>query len=221
MITVSAIAIELNVGESKFEAADSIYNTLVSVLPPEKISSSTIRLMYVYKESSKIRSKAIRGEYEDAFNLACGLYNYDKANAGVVEMYLWVGNMYMQSLGLSGNNDRLMEVADTLFTDFPEIQSVKDHYVSACLQNVIYGGLYKTDNRKSKEILLRANDRLPGNHSIIKAIGYLYHDMAMAEIRNRHYKEALDLLNEGLQYDPDNEEIKHEIDLTKELLNKR
>jgi tetratricopeptide (TPR) repeat protein len=175
----------------------------------------------VFKDLSKIRSKTIRGEYEEAFNLIVELYNYDSANSGVVEMYLWVGNMYMQSLGLSGNNERLIEVADTLFTDFPETQSVKDHYISACIQNVIYGGLYKTDTKRSKEILLKANNRIPGNPSIIRAIAYLYHDMAMAEIRNHRYEEALDLLNEGLQYDPDNEEIKHEIDLTKGLLNKR
>jgi tetratricopeptide (TPR) repeat protein len=221
MITESAIAIELNVSEGKFEAADSIFVKLVSVLPEEKISDTKMRRIKVFKELSKIRSKTIRGEYEEAFNLIVELYNYDSANSGVVEMYLWVGNMYMQNLGLSGNNERLIEVADTLFTDFPETQSVKDHYISACIQNVIYGGLYKTDTKKSKEILLKANNRIPGNPSIIRAIAYLYHHMAMAEIRNHRYEEALDLLYEGLQYDPENEEIKHEIDLTKGLLNKR
>jgi hypothetical protein len=127
----------------------------------------------------------------------------------------------MQNLGLNGETDKLIEVADSMFTNAPGIKSVESNYVLSCIQAVVNTGLYRTNPNKSKEILFTANKKLPNNEGITSTIGYLYHEMAMAEIRNRNYKKAIDILNEGLKYDPENWELKHEIDLTKGLLNKR
>ena len=127
----------------------------------------------------------------------------------------------MQNLGLNRETDRLVEVADSMFTNAPGIKSVEDNFVLACINAVVKTGLYKTNHYKSKEILFAANKKLPNNKGIKETIAYLYHEIAMAEIRNRNYKKALEILNDGLKYDPENWELKHEIELTKGLLNKR
>jgi hypothetical protein len=43
----------------------------------------------------------------------------------------------------------------------------------------------------------------------------------MAEIRKRNYKGAVELLITGLQYDPENSELRNELFLTKDLVRKK
>ena len=172
-------------------------------------------------KANQVNNKIIRGDNEEAFIIASDLYRKYKENDKILDLYLYCGNIYMQKLGLNRNTIKLLEVADSMFTNAPNVKSVEDSYVMACVQNAINSGLYLTDPQKSKEILISAQKKLPDNNGINSSIGYLYHETAMAEIRNRNYKKAFDILTEGLKYDPNSHDLKREIILTKELLNKR
>jgi tetratricopeptide (TPR) repeat protein len=218
MLNSSGVCIDMNVQNNHFEMADSIYNRLYSVLPGEMRTGDKMSQLDIYIETYKIRSKQIRGGNEEAFVLVSELYANHKDNESVLDMYLYVGNQYMQSLGMSGEAYKMLEIADSMFINAPGIKSVEDSYVNACIGAAVHTGLYRTNFEASKKILFDANERLSGNPKIKNTIGYIFHDRAMAEIRNRNYKEAIKLLNEGLQYDPDNFELKHEIEMTNDLL---
>jgi len=86
---------------------------------------------------------------------------------------------------------------------------------------VVNSKLYINKPKEAEKILLNAHKKLPGNIKIKKGLGLIYHELAMAEIRNRNYKKAITLLKKGLKYDPDSYDLKHEIDLTKDLLPKK
>jgi tetratricopeptide (TPR) repeat protein len=221
IINSSAIAIDFNVDKNDFESAENIFNKLESVLPDEMLKEDYFIRIELAIKSNKIQNKIIRGDYEAAYSIATDLYVKNKDNSKVLDIYLQCGNIYMQNLGLNRETDRLVEVADSMFTNAPGIKSVEDNFVLACINAVVKAGLYKTNHYKSKEILFAANKKLPNNKGIKETIAYLYHEIAMAEIRNRNYKKALEILNDGLKYDPENWELKHEIELTKGLLNKR
>ncbi len=221
MIAAAKFCIHTNLSSNDFEKAEKIFDKLCGVLPDSLLTDSEIRKLDVGINSEIIRSMTIRGEYESAFNLAGNLFHRNKKNERALDTYLAAGGMYMQTLGISDETEKLLDVADSMFSNAPQIKSVEDVYVNACISNVMKTGLYKTDSGKSKKILTDALSRLPGNKGIINALTYLYHEMAMAEIRNRKYQKALDMLNEGLTYDPDNWELKHELELTKDLLKKK
>jgi hypothetical protein len=221
IIHSSAVAIDYNVEKNDFETAEMIFTKLASVLPKNMLKEDNFTRIEIAIKSNKINNKFIRGENEEAYKIATELYLKNKKNDKILDIYLYCGNNYMQHLGLNREIDRLIEVADSMFNLAPGIKSVEDNYVLACIGAVIKAGLYKTNPTKSKEILFAANKKLPNNEGIKGTIAYLYHEIAMAEIRNRNYKKAIEILNDGLKYDPENWELKHEIDLTKELLNRR
>ena len=221
MIYSAAIAVDLNMDYNSFDVAENIFNKLCDVLPKNMLKENSISRIEINIKTNKAHNKVIRGNNDEAFIIAGDLYRKYKENDKILDLYLYCGNTYLQKLGLNRNTSKLLEVADSMFANAPNVKSVEDSYVMACVQNAINSGLYLTDPHKSKEILLSANKKLPDNAGICSSIGYVYHEMAMAEIRNRNYKKALDILNEGLEYDPNSHDLKREIILTKELLNKR
>lgn len=221
MVYSTAIAVNLNTDNNNFDVAENIFKKLCSVLPKVMLKESSISRIEINIKVNQVNNKIIRGDNEEAFIIASDLYSKYKENDKILDLYLYCGNIYMQKLGLNRNTSKLLEVADSMFTNAPNVKSVVDSYVMACVQNAINSGLYLTDPQKSKEILFNAHKKLPYNDGINSSIGYLYHETAMAEIRNRNYKKALDILNEGLKYDPNSHDLKREIILTKELLNKR
>ena len=221
MINSCVIAINNNLERNDFETSDSIFSKLTLVLPSIMVNTEYFARIDIAIKSEKIQNKIIRGEYETAYNIATELYAKNKNNSKLLDIYLQCGSIFMYNLGLKRETDRLIEVADSMFTNAPGIKSVEDNYVLACINAVVNCGLYKTNQYKSKEILFAAYKKLPENEGIKQTIAYLYHEIAMSEIRNREYKKAMETLNTGLKYDPENWELKHEISLTKELLNKR
>lgn len=221
MIFSTAKAIDLNNEKNDFDNAEIVYRKLVSVLPPEKLLDQNLARLEIAIKTEKVRNKVIRGNYDEAFHIASELRHKYKDNDKILDLYLFSGNNYMQNLGMTRMNEELLAVCDSMILNAPGIKSVEDNYVVACMQSVMNNGMYSLNPEKSKKILFTALERLPDNVTIKNAIGYLFHELAMAEIRNNRYKKAVELLDEGLKYDPDNYELLREIRLTKDLLNKR
>ncbi|MEJ2613776.1 MAG: hypothetical protein P8Z35_02365 [Ignavibacteriaceae bacterium] len=221
LIKASSNAIYKNLNMNKFEMADSIYNKLCSVLPGEKLSEPVIGQLDIDVNRAKINSRVVRGEYEGAFTLAGNLFDRYRKNDSVLEIYIEVGNSYMKQLGFSGNFEKLMKVADTLFVKAPGVKSVKETYALSSVMYVVNSGLYNSDAGRAEKILLDANEKLPDNIMIKRALGMIYHELAMAKIRKKDYSTAVKLLKKGLGYYPESKDLKHELKLTHDLLPKK
>jgi hypothetical protein len=220
VMEVSAETIQHFLALVNFNAADTLINKLSAVYNDEMFPDYPLRNLTLNIQQNKIRSKIIRGDYEDAYKLAADLFRFYPDDEKSVDIYTFSGNTYINNLLRSAHEKKAMEIADTLLYYLADINSVKEMYALSHIRYVWSSGLYKSDPEEGKNILLNAHKKIPGDPQLGKAIGYIYHELAMGEIRKRKYKKAIDYLNEGLKFDKDNSELQYELKLTKELIGK-
>ena len=219
MISVCGDAIQKNMAVRNFDRADSVYRKLCSVLPEEQAAGRQVKEYYRVLNTEKAKSFAVRGEYDTAFAIMTDLIIAFPENDNVLDIYIGTGSGYMNQLAGRGEYDKTAKTAALILKNAPGIESVKDNYAQAVTAQVMRTDLCRTNNRKAEQILLDAYEKVPGSYGLKQALAYVYHEQAMAEIRNtRDYRKAIDLLNEGLKYDPDNYDLKKELIWTKELV---
>jgi len=200
--------------------AESVYDKLCSVLPRRELFGGAVEQSDIMIQVSKIRSDLIRGKAESAFNMASKLFNKYRSRENILDIYIAAGVLYIQSLMDSQDHKKMMDAADSLFANASQVQSVQDVYVmSLGLFVFISKDIEKINEEKEK--LLTALESSPESKRLKQGIGLIYHGLAMAEIRDRNYKSAVELLTKGLEYYPDNYELTKELDLTKELVRKK
>ncbi len=221
LIDFSGFVIDKNLEINNFNLADSIYNKLCNVLPHRELLNNLIKKMNVAISKDKIIHKTVRGEYNEAFILAGKLYNKYPNDEDIIDLFIDAGKTYVYNLQYSGDFKKIMDVADTLYSKVPEIKSVQDIYAFSRAGFTILSHLYKQDVNKAKGILIAAYKKVPDNARLKNALGIVYHELAMAEIRNRNYKDAINLLIQGLKYDPESYDLQYELKLTKDLLPKK
>ncbi len=215
MITACTEGIHKNLENRNFNKADSIYRKLCPVLPEERLKSGTITKMDRVIRSARARSHAIRGNAGKAFDIMSDLTDEFPENEHVLELYIGVGTDYLSQLAERGEYDKLTGAAKKIFSKARGIPAVEDNYARAIVMQVMNTGMYRTDSRKAEQLLLEAYAEVPQNCLLSQALASVYRELGMAEIRNtRSYTRAIELLQEGLKYDPDN----HDLELTEDLI---
>lgn len=214
----STNAVQSNLDKNNFETAEEIYNKLNRILPEETKSNPTMSEMDIDIESKKAISKAIRGNYEQAFTIAHKLFHKYPDKDKILDLYINTGNSFINNLGISGEYDKMMKVSDTLFSDVPNIKSVQNLYALSRFSFVITSKLFERNINKAKDIIMNAYKKMPDNNLLKKSVGVIYHEMAMKEIRHKNYKNAVNLLKKGLIYDPGEYDLEYELKLTLDLI---
>lgn len=219
MISASEQGIYGNLEKNNFSTADSIYRKLCGVLPEEKLKDRDIQNMDILIRSEIVRSNAIRGNTDTAFTIASDLIDKYPDNNNIMDLYIAIGTDYLGKLAMTGDYDKMRLTAKSLVHRTPGVKSVQDKYAEVVVSEVMTSGMYISNSKKAKKLLLEVYEDVPDNYLLKRALASVYHQLAMAEIRNnRNYKKAVSLLKEGLKYDPDNYDLKHEMELTRDLI---
>jgi tetratricopeptide (TPR) repeat protein len=218
LINTCGYCIVTHLKDGKFEVADSLYQKLTKSLVYTNMTDPVIKEIQKGINAEKIMRMNLLGEFEEAFTLAQSLFREYPDDYSIKEIYIRSAHGYMNTMYSGSNIDNITNILDTLLIDLPDVQSVKDIYVASIMQYIFSTGQNTINPKKSKSILLKTNRKIPNNKFIKEGLAHLYHDSAMAEIRNSDYEKAEKLLLEGLEFDPNNLRLKNELTMTRNLI---
>ncbi|KAB2879963.1 hypothetical protein F9K33_07275 [bacterium] len=163
-----------------------------------------------------------KGNYKKAFEKIESLYLQNVEDSKVTETYVNFGCHYANSLSRSGNSKFALSLMDSLLMKFTEYAIVKETFCTIVTFNVLNSDLMKTNAKLAKEQLLRAYEIDSSNAYINRALAYVYHETAMAKVREFNLYAAREIILEGLKHLPNSAELKEDLSIIeKQIRNNR
>lgn len=152
-----------------------------------------------------------KGNYRKAFDKIQSLYLQDVEDSKVTETYVNFGCQYANSISRSGNSSIALSLMDSLFMKFTEYAIVKETYCTIITFNVMNSDIMKTNAKLAKDQLLKAYEIDSTNAFIRKALAYIYHETAMAKVRQFNLNAARGIVLEGLKRLPNSPELNEDL----------
>lgn len=162
-----------------------------------------------------------RGDYEGAYKTAERLLLIDTSEATTD---LHAKSAAYLALALS-NRERASEgyaLLDSLSSLYHAHPVFRDAYRQVTIDYVLQSGLIGRTGAAADELLAARNLLLnvynvdSTNYYLRQVIAAVHHELGMRELRAHHYNAAVEILNIGLQYDPDNAVIRESLRLINE-----
>ena len=215
-VTGAALAVE-NIIQSQrnFDQADSILQMMdqtILLTPAVHRSLTELRQSVSVNRGLELNRK---GQYDQAYRVIATELQRDSSNALLQDVYVQVGMDYVQRLFISGNDKLALAIVDSLRRKMPAYGGLKDMYSRLTLASIMATGQYRTNPIKACEALTKAFEMDSTNTYVRQALGAVYHELAMAEIRKDNWRSARNQIMQGLRYAPENEYLKSDLSLLK------
>jgi tetratricopeptide (TPR) repeat protein len=196
-----------------FSRADSILTMLSALLPP---NPALVRPLAEIRQFVRINiglEHNRKGRYQESYAVISAELTKDSANAKLQDLYVQAGRDYVQKLQMSGNEDLALAVTDSMIVRMPSYEVLKETYCRIIVAGTMLADKYRADPSKARINLLKAFAMDSVNMVVREALGAVYHELAMEQIRKTNWNGARTQVLHGLRYAPESQFLKSDLQL--------
>lgn len=207
-----------------FSRSRAFLDTLSHVVPRDSTVNALLREQQYIIDYNLTVYDYNRGDYEGAYTMAEQLLQFDTGPA-TTDLHAKSAAYFALALSQRNRATEGYALLDSLSSRYHAHPVFRDAYRQVTIDYVLQSGLVGRTNAGADELLAARNLLLnvyyvdSTNYYLQQLIAAVHHELGMRELRAHHYNAAVEILNIGLQYDPDNTFIRESLRLINEYLN--
>lgn len=204
--------------DRSFEVALETVRLAAEHLPQDEETQDQLTRLEAGLRHDWATAEQRRGDYAKAVQQSQRAFALAPDEALIREGYVSATCMNAIHLTETGEVEEALAEVETLFDLVDEFPVVADTYGRLVVYKIREGRppFYYENTAAAEALVRRAMELAPDMVLLHEAMGFIYHEKAMAEIRAGNYEAAALLLEEGLGYDPDSEFLRDGLELVQE-----